>query len=70
MKRWILGIAFALAATAVWAQSIVDFDVRAWAVPEFLETAAEQLIEEQWKERATEKLPEPTELQTRSRRIG
>jgi hypothetical protein len=47
-----------------------DFDVRAWAAPEFLETAARQLIEEQWKKRATEKLPEPSELQARSRRIG
>jgi ABC-type nitrate/sulfonate/bicarbonate transport system substrate-binding protein len=47
-----------------------DFDVNAWAAPEFLEQAAKELIEEQWKKKASEKLPEPSELQTQSRRIG
>jgi ABC-type nitrate/sulfonate/bicarbonate transport system substrate-binding protein len=47
-----------------------DFDVRAWAAPEFLEQAARELIEEQWKKKTMEKLPEPSELQTQSRRIG
>lgn len=47
-----------------------DFDVRAWAAPEFLEQAARELIEEQWKKKTMEKLPEPSELQSQSRRIG
>jgi len=47
-----------------------DFDVRDWAAPEFFEQAARELIEESWKEKATEKLPETTELQTESRRLG
>ncbi len=47
-----------------------DFDVRAWAAPEFLEQAAKDLLEEQWKKETAEKLPEVTELQTESRRIG
>jgi ABC-type nitrate/sulfonate/bicarbonate transport system substrate-binding protein len=47
-----------------------DFDVRAWAAPEFLEQAARELIEEQWKKKTMEKLPEPSELQAQSRRIG
>jgi ABC-type nitrate/sulfonate/bicarbonate transport system substrate-binding protein len=47
-----------------------DFDVRAWAAPEFLETAAMELMEEAWKKKTTEKLPEASELQAESRRIG
>jgi ABC-type nitrate/sulfonate/bicarbonate transport system substrate-binding protein len=47
-----------------------DFDVRAWAAPEFLEQAAKELIEEQWKKKSTEKLPETSELQATTRRIG
>jgi len=47
-----------------------NFDVRAWAAPEFLEEAAKRLIEETWKKKATGKLPEPSELQAESRRIG
>ena len=47
-----------------------DFDVRAWAAPDFLEQAARELIEEQWKKKTMEKLPEPSELQAQSRRIG
>jgi ABC-type nitrate/sulfonate/bicarbonate transport system substrate-binding protein len=47
-----------------------DFDVREWAAPELLEKAAKELIEEQWKKVTTAKLPEATELQTASRRIG
>jgi ABC-type nitrate/sulfonate/bicarbonate transport system substrate-binding protein len=39
-----------------------DFDVRAWAAPEFLEQAAKELIEEQWKKKTGEKLPEATTL--------
>ena len=47
-----------------------DFDVRAWAAPEFMEQAAKDLIEEQWKKKSAQKLPEVTELQAESRRIG
>ena len=39
-----------------------DFDVRAWAAPEFLERAAKELIDEQWKKKSGEKLPEGTLL--------
>jgi hypothetical protein len=37
-----------------------DFDVRKWAAPEFLEQAAKELLEEQWKKVTTAKLPAPT----------
>jgi ABC-type nitrate/sulfonate/bicarbonate transport system substrate-binding protein len=47
-----------------------DFDVRAWAAPEFMEQAAKDLIEEQWKKKSAQKLPEVSELQAESRRIG
>ena len=47
-----------------------DFDVQKWAAPEFLEQAAKELLEEQWKKGPQAKLPEATELQTSSRRIG
>jgi ABC-type nitrate/sulfonate/bicarbonate transport system substrate-binding protein len=39
-----------------------DFDVREWAAPEFLEQAAKELIEEQWKKVTTKKLPDATLL--------
>ncbi len=38
-----------------------DFDVDEWAAPEFLEKAAEELLEEEWKKRSSAKLPEVTE---------
>ena len=47
-----------------------DFDVQQWAAPEFLEEAVKQLIEEKWKKTTTEKLPQASELQAESRRIG
>jgi len=47
-----------------------DFDVRKWAAPEFLEQAARELLEEQWKKTTRAKLPETTELQAASRRVG
>ena len=47
-----------------------DFDVHEWAAPEFLEQAARELIEERWQKVTTEKLPEPSELQASSRRLG
>ena len=34
-----------------------DFDVDAWAAPEFLEKAARELLEVEWKKRTTAKLP-------------
>ena len=39
-----------------------DFDVKKWAAPEFLEQAAKELIEEQWKKKTGEKLPEASKL--------
>ena len=47
-----------------------DFDVHEWAAPEFFEQAAKELLEEEWKKKTAEKLPEVTELQAESRRIG
>jgi ABC-type nitrate/sulfonate/bicarbonate transport system substrate-binding protein len=47
-----------------------DFDVRQWAAPEFLEQAARELLEAQWKKTTAAKLPATTELQAASRRIG
>jgi ABC-type nitrate/sulfonate/bicarbonate transport system substrate-binding protein len=47
-----------------------DFDVREWAAPEFLEKAAEELIEEQWKKVTSAKLPEATELLASTQRLG
>ena len=40
-----------------------DFDVFEWAAPEFLEQAAKELIEEEWKIRSEARLPEPTTLE-------
>jgi ABC-type nitrate/sulfonate/bicarbonate transport system substrate-binding protein len=37
-----------------------DFDVGKWAAPEFLEQAAKELIEQQWKKVEVEKLPGPS----------
>ena len=39
-----------------------DFDVFEWAAPEFLEKAATELLEEEWKKRSMAKLPEPIDL--------
>jgi ABC-type nitrate/sulfonate/bicarbonate transport system substrate-binding protein len=47
-----------------------DFDVKKWAAPEFLEQAAKELLEAQWKKTTAAKLPATTELQAASRRIG
>ena len=35
-----------------------DFDVGKWAAPEFLETAARELLEEEWQKRSGAKLPQ------------
>lgn len=40
-----------------------DFDVFEWAAPEFLEKAAAELLEEEWKKRSRARLPEPTTLE-------
>jgi len=47
-----------------------DVDVQAWAAPEFLEQAARELLEEQWKKTTTDKLPAPAEALSSSRRVG
>jgi ABC-type nitrate/sulfonate/bicarbonate transport system substrate-binding protein len=47
-----------------------DFDVQKWAAPEFLEQAAKELLEQQWKKTTMSKLPEATELLATGQRIG
>jgi ABC-type nitrate/sulfonate/bicarbonate transport system substrate-binding protein len=47
-----------------------DFDVQKWAAPEFLEKAAKELLEEQWKKVTSAKLPETTELLANTKRVG
>jgi ABC-type nitrate/sulfonate/bicarbonate transport system substrate-binding protein len=47
-----------------------DFDVSKWAAPEFLEKAARELLEDEWKKRTTSKLPKTTELLAATQRIG
>jgi hypothetical protein len=40
-----------------------DFDVFEWAAPEFLEKAAAELLEEEWKVRSKARLPQQTKLE-------
>ena len=40
-----------------------DFDVFEWAAPEFLEKAAAELVEEEWKKRSMARLPQPSTLE-------
>ena len=40
-----------------------DFDVYEWAAPEFLEKAASELLEEEWKKRSMARLPQPVTLE-------
>ena len=48
-----------------------DFDVFEWAAPEFMEQAAKELLEEEWKIRSKARLPEATSLEdTMKGRIG
>ncbi len=48
-----------------------DFDVFKWAAPEFLEQAAKELIEEEWKTRSAAKLPKAISLEEAMKgRIG
>ncbi len=47
-----------------------DFDVQKWAAPEFLEQAARELLEEEWKKRTTAKLPETAAALASGARLG
>ena len=47
-----------------------DFDVQKWAAPEFLEQAARELLEEEWKKRTTSKLPETAAPLAAGNRLG
>ena len=47
-----------------------DFDVNEWAAPEFLEQAARELLEEQWKKTTGDKLPEAADTLESGGRIG
>ncbi len=47
-----------------------DFDVHKWAAPEFLEAAARELLEEEWKKRTTSKLPQAAGTLASGGRIG
>ena len=47
-----------------------DFDVFEWAAPEFLEKAAAELLEEEWKKRSMARLPKPTDAGRRPWRRG
>ena len=47
-----------------------DFDVKKWAAPKFLEKAARELLEEEWKKRTTSKLPQAAGTLESGGRIG
>jgi ABC-type nitrate/sulfonate/bicarbonate transport system substrate-binding protein len=47
-----------------------DFDVHKWAAPEFLEQAARELLEEEWKKRTTAKLPSAAGTLADGERLG
>jgi ABC-type nitrate/sulfonate/bicarbonate transport system substrate-binding protein len=47
-----------------------DFHVNEWAAPEFLEQAARELLEEEWKKKTISKLPEPSAPLASGGRIG
>jgi len=47
-----------------------DFDVQKWAAPEFLEKAARELLEIEWKQRTTAKLPQTAGTLESGGRIG
>jgi ABC-type nitrate/sulfonate/bicarbonate transport system substrate-binding protein len=47
-----------------------DFDVKKWAAPEFLEKAARELLEEEWKKRTTSKLPKTAAPLQSGERLG
>jgi hypothetical protein len=47
-----------------------DFKVNEWAAPEFLEKAARELLEEEWKKRTTAKLPQAADPLTSGGKLG
>jgi len=47
-----------------------DFDVQKWAAPEFLEQAARELLEEEWKKKTTAKLPKTADPLKSGGRLG
>jgi ABC-type nitrate/sulfonate/bicarbonate transport system substrate-binding protein len=47
-----------------------DYDVHEWAAPQFLEQAAEELIQEEWQRITTAKLPEATQMEIQTHRLG
>ena len=47
-----------------------NFDVQKWAAPEFLEQAARELLEDEWKKRTTAKLPSAADPLKAGGRIG
>ena len=47
-----------------------DFDVNEWAAPEFLEQAARELLEDEWKKRTTSKLPNAADPLASGGRVG
>ena len=47
-----------------------DFDVQEWAAPEFLEQAARELLEDEWKMKTTAKLPKTAAPLNRTKRLG
>jgi len=47
-----------------------DFDVQKWAAPEFLEQAARELLEAQWKKTTTAKLPSAAAALASPGRVG
>jgi ABC-type nitrate/sulfonate/bicarbonate transport system substrate-binding protein len=47
-----------------------DFDVNEWAAPEFLEQAARELLEEEWRKRTTSKLPKAADPLSGRGRVG
>jgi ABC-type nitrate/sulfonate/bicarbonate transport system substrate-binding protein len=47
-----------------------DFDVYKWAAPEFLEQAARELLEDEWKKRTTSKLPQAADPLASGMRMG
>ena len=47
-----------------------DFDVDAWAAPEFLEQAAVEVLKEEWQRRSWSKLPQGGGLEVEGTRLG
>ena len=47
-----------------------DFDVNEWAAPEFLEQAARELLEFEWKKQTTAKLPHTADPLAGTGRVG